>query len=78
MWRGYNMKNIDVLKQKICDRIMNFTADEMYELLVGDNPFRILLCEKCKSVFGVCPENLNGDELCKKRFRKWCKSKNLT
>lgn len=66
------MKNIEYQKQNICNRIMDFTYEEMYELMTGDNPFRGPICIHCESVFGVCSDELKSDELCKKRFIKWC------
>lgn len=69
--------NLDYLKKTVCDQVMGFTHREMYELLVGDNPFRILLCEKCRKEFGECPENLNGDKICRIRFKNWCQSNSI-
>ena len=66
------MTNIEYQKQKICNQIMDYTYEEMYELMTGDNPFRILLCVQCEVTFGRCQDELKGDEMCKKRFKKWC------
>jgi len=66
------MKNIEILKKKICDQITKYTYEEMYDLLTGDNPFQMLICKRCEEQFGRCPEETKDDQLCKDRFKKWC------
>lgn len=65
------MKNGNKLKAEICQMIMNYTAEELYELVTGDNPFRIKVCENCIEHFGECPETMDGDDLCVERFEQW-------
>lgn len=63
------------LKNEICRKIMEYTDDELYELLTGDNPFQMRICEICVENFGECPETLDGDDLCVERFVQWCEIK---
>ena len=66
------MKHRDELKKQLCDQIHFFTDRELYEFITRAKPFRILLCEKCVSFFGECPESMENDLLCRERFSLWC------
>ena len=66
------MKKLEYLKKEICNQIMAYTSNDMYDLLTGDNPFEVRLCAQCRTIFGECPENLEDDCLCRERFKKWC------
>lgn len=70
------MTNGFKLKSEICRKIMEYTEDELYELLTGDNPFQMRICEGCVEKFGECPETMDDDDLCVERFVQWCNMKN--
>lgn len=70
------MKNIDMLKKELCEKINGLGAEDLYEYILQPQP--ILICKYCESVWGLCPDTQKNDAMCINRFKAWCEMKNNT
>lgn len=61
------------LRREIAEYILNCSDDELLKVLCNlemDNTIpEFFSCEKCKELFGVCPES--GTEICKNRILRY-------
>ena len=72
------MKNIDIMKKELCELITNMDEKELYDTLSvledfseTDLPDSILICKKCREMYGDCDDTLY-ETICKERFHKYC------
>lgn len=61
------------LRREIAEYILNCSDDELFNAIctleMGDTIPKFFSCERCKELFGVCPES--GTEVCKSRILKY-------
>ena len=69
------MNNYDCIISELHYKIDKIkTSDELYHFLVEHTPFEQLRwrCRKCEKIYGICPDTLEDDQLCRERFYQWC------
>ena len=59
------MDNLFKVKMRIVKAILQFSADEMYEYILGGEPMCKSLCKYCVPIYGECIEDTDGDEECR-------------
>ena len=70
------MKNIDLLKNVLCDRINSMSAEELYSHVLQPKPLIKGLCKYCIPLWGECPDTIECESICISRFVKWCEMEN--
>ena len=72
------MKNVDLLKKKLCEKINELEDKELYEAILQPKPLITGLCKYCEPLWGRCPDTLEDDSMCIARFVAWCEMESNT
>ena len=69
------MNNFDCIINELHNKIDEIkTSDELYHFLTEQTLFDQMrwCCRKCERIYGICPDTLQDDQLCRERFYQWC------